>query len=470
MPESHDVCSRGGHCLGVLLMLVAVSPSWAVASALGDVGNTQLQQDTGDAVQSTCAGFVASGANANEIPLFETCRAMVQTATDGANSLGISDDELADGLQQVATEEFAASGQLATEIGSNTINIGINRLIEVRSGARGFSIAGLSPDSNTLLAAGTQWPDSASGRRGGAAGDGDVWNKLGVFVTGNYSTGDRDATDRTDEFDFDTYGLTVGMDYRFTENFILGAAISYNNVDSDFTERPTVAGGGVDADGWGGFVYGTYFKDRFYIDGLAGYAVSDYDINRKILVTNNNAAVFGGNDIVATAKASPDSNDYTLSAGGGYYFGDDALSYGPYARLTYLNIDVDSYRETGAEDYGLDLDVEGQDWTSFTSVLGGQISYASSQNFGVLVPQGRLAWVHEFENDAQDMTATYVEDPRKNILLASTNDPDRDYFELGVGVSAVFKNGVQAFFNYDTLLGLDDVTVNYFSLGGRWEF
>lgn len=472
--DGQEHCLRKkGRWLGGGLMLLAMTHSWAAETPLGEIGNTQLQQDTGDAVQFTCKGFVDSGANADEIPLFATCRAMVQTVADGPNDLGISDDELAVSLQHIATEEFAASGQLATEIGSNRINIGINRLIEVRRGARGFSIAGIQPDSNTLLAADAGFMNSFTGKRGGAAGDSDstLWNRFGVFLTGNYSTGDRDRTNRTNEFDFDTYGATLGADYRFTDNLILGAAVTYNDVDSDFDENnSTVVGGSVDADGWGGFIYGTYYSDRFYIDGLAGYAKSDYDTKREINIQNNNDAVYGGDNIKATAKGDPDSDDYTVSIGGGYYFGQDALSFGPYARFTYLKVEVDDYKEKGADRFGLNLDVDGQDWKSVTSVLGGQIAYASSQNFGVITPQARAAWIHEFEDDDEKLTATYVDDPRNNKLIAFTDNPETNYFEVGVGVSAIFSNGVQAFANYDTLLGVDNLTVHYFSLGGRWDF
>ena len=483
LAKSHRVysCGWGLRWLGLGLMLVVVPPSWA--TTLGSTGNTKLQRNTGDSVQTVCGDFISANNGTpppiGQFPIFDTCSAMVQTANDATDSggatgrsLGLTTTETGDALQQISTEEFAASGQLGTEVGSNQINIGINRLVEVRKGARGFSIAGLNPDSKTLLAANSQWFNAYPGEQGGAAGDGDTWDKLGVFLTGNYSTGDRDRTDRTDEFDFDTYGFTLGMDYRFTDSLVLGGAIVYNNIDSNFDTSSTVAGGGVNADGWGGFVYGTYYKDRFYIDGLVGYARTGYDIKRNIFIKNkaNNVAVYGGNDIVATAKGSPDSNDYTISAGSGYDFGHDAWSYGPYGRLTYLKVDVDHYRESGAGTYGLNLDVDGQKWKSFTSVIGGQFSYSASQSFGVLVPQGRAGWVHEFENDAQNMTATYVDDPFNNQLDAQSDNPDRDYFEFGLGVSAVFKGGVQAFINYDTLLGLENLTVHYVSVGGRWEF
>ena len=51
-----------------------------------------------------------------------------------------------------------------------------------------------------------------------------------------------------------------------------------------------------------------------------------------------------------------------------------------------------------------------------------------------------------------------------------TDDPDRDYGELGLGVSSVFKGGGQVFFSYDTLIGFENLTSHLFTLGGRIEF
>ena len=174
--------------------------------------------------------------------------------------------------------------------------------------------------------------------------------------------------------------------------------------------------------------------------------------------------------IEETAKGSPDANDYTFSLGSGYTFNSGGFSYGPYARLSYLRVDIDGYSENGAETSGLNLKVDDQDWKSFTSVLGGEFSYAVNHSFGVVIPQGRLAWVHEFKNDSEELTATYVADPRQNVLRALTDDPDRNYFELALGVSTVFRNGFQAFLNYDTVLGFDHLKSHLFTLGGRMEF
>lgn len=455
--------------LAIGLMLLTSHSVWAAAETnLGSVGRTQLQQDTGDAVQKTCGGFIAAGAVPGEIPLFDTCRAMVHNGnevneTEGptADSLGLTSEQLADALQQVATEEFAVTESMTSEISTKRLGTFLTRLGAVRGGGRGFSLAGFTPDKTDSLASAYPGFNGREGATGGSAGNDDNWGKWGAFLNASYGAGDRDGSVRTDGFDFDTYSMVAGVDYRVTESLVLGGALSYQDIDTDFDTNATVNGGNVDADGWGGFVYGTYFDDNFYVDGLIGYAQSDYQLSRRIAIT-------GLPD--ETATADTDSSDLTLSAGGGYNFNQGALSYGPYVRLTYLNVDVDGYNESGAGTTGLNLSVDGQDWTSLTSVLGGQLAYAVSSDFGVWSPQARVAWVHEFENDAQVFEATYIADPRNNVLRASTDEPDRNYFELGLGVSAVLQSGTQLFFNYETILGFSDLTDHVLTLGGRMEF
>ncbi len=447
------------------LILVMSHSLWAAETDLGSIGQTQLQQDTGDTIVNTCVGLETQTA------LSVTCTAMVENANFIINGpgggevpndegFGLTADQLAAALQQVATEEFAVTESMTSEISTKRLGTFLTRLTDVRRGVRGFRVTGFAPQSTDGLAADSDSLGQSGGPSGGSAGTGDAWGEWGLFLNATYGTGDRDRTARTDAFDFDSYNLVAGADYRFTDNLVVGAALSYLDINTDFDNKATVNGGGVDADGWGGFVYATYYADDFYIDGLAGYATSDYELSRRIVFAT----------IDETAKADTDSGDFTLSAGAGFDFKQGALSYGPYARLTYLKVDVDSYDEKGADLSGLNLSVDSQDWKSLTSVLGGQLSYAISRGFGVLVPQGRLAWVHEFENDSEAFEATFIADPRQNVLRASTDDPDRDYFELGLGISAVLQGGAQLFFNYETILGFSDLTDHAFTLGGRLEF
>jgi uncharacterized protein YhjY with autotransporter beta-barrel domain len=453
----------------VLIMGLCIPQgAFSAETTLGSYGKTQLQQDTGDSVQKTCIGFVTSGAQPGTIPLFDTCSAMVQTANElsdtGAtdSSLGLSADQLADALQQIATEEYTATGTMANEIAGSRLDPVISRLSTLRGGARGFTISGLNINNRPEVLA-----SQPNGKRlGSGGGDGLLQNALSGFATINAGSGDKESTMSSGGFDYDNYRLTAGIDYRLSENLVFGGALSYNRIDTEFDQNTEVSGGQVDTDGWGGALYGSYYHDRYYLDSLISYATSDYELERNIYIPSN-TTIPSIND---TAKASTDSNDYSFSIGGGYTISQGPAAFGPFGRATYMRVDIDSYQERGAETSGLNFNVGDQEWTSLTSVVGAEFSYAISRQHAVIIPQARLGWVHQFEHDQSEITATYVNDPRNNQFRVLTGEPDRNYFELNLSVSSVLQDGLQIFANYGTLLGLDDLTDHQFTLGGRWEF
>ena len=147
--------------------------------------------------------------------------------------------------------------------------------------------------------------------------------------------------------------------------------------------------------------------------------------------------------------------------------------------LSYLDIKVDSYTEQDrkrgadtAEFSGLNLAYEDQDFDSLQSILGVQFTRVFSTSFGVLVPFFSADWRHEFENDSTTVKARYAaqDDGPTFQLNVDSDDPDEDYFELGVGVSAVFANNIQAFVNYSTTVDLENVDAELFTVGIRGTF
>jgi uncharacterized protein YhjY with autotransporter beta-barrel domain len=88
----------------------------------------------------------------------------------------------------------------------------------------------------------------------------------------------------------------------------------------------------------------------------------------------------------------------------------------------------------------------------------------------VLLPQVRIEWEHEFKNDSRFIAARFVNDPLQQSILFATDGPDRDYVNIGVALSATFRGGIAAFIDYETVLGLANVTGNAFTLGIRGEF
>jgi outer membrane autotransporter protein len=116
------------------------------------------------------------------------------------------------------------------------------------------------------------------------------------------------------------------------------------------------------------------------------------------------------------------------------------------------------------------LSIAGQTYTSFVSDLSIEIARAISLKSGVLVPQLRLSWLHEFENDQEQVGTFLINDINKVPFFVLTNEPDRDYFDLGIAVSAQFARGASGFISYNALLGYSGVNLQAVNAGVRFEF
>jgi uncharacterized protein with beta-barrel porin domain len=378
-------------------------------------------------------------------------------------------------LRQVAAEEVATQGTTAVETSAKNIAA---RLAALRAGATGIRLGGLALDffdfhqyrlPGTLVAAlGPYAAVSAAV----PAEPPSLLKNLGLFVNGILSLGDKDATRNEDGFDFETYGVTAGADYRFTRNFVLGVAFNFQATDADLVATRTVGftapvdGGSVDSTSYSGSIYATYYvTDRFYVDGIFTFGWNDYDLTRRISYNVGTA-------VRQTAKADTDGTQLSFSFGGGYDFHVAGWTLSPLVRMNYLKLDIDGYREeidNTSPGFGWALAFDDQDVESLTTVLGGQVSYAISTGVGVLLPQVRFEWEHEFLNESRTLTARFVNDPQRAPIRFATDGPDRDFFNIGVGLSATFRGGVAAFVQYDTVLGLEDVTRHTVVLGVRKE-
>ncbi|MGZ5000461.1 MAG: autotransporter outer membrane beta-barrel domain-containing protein, partial [Methylomonas sp.] len=158
---------------------------------------------------------------------------------------------------------------------------------------------------------------------------------------------------------------------------------------------------------------------------------------------------------------------YAFSWGGGYDFNYQALTIAPYARGDYSNLDIGSYTETGsiaAIHFGK------QNIESLTSTLGVQTAYTFSFPWGVLIPQLRGEWHHQFSDGARQIQASFASDPAGEIFTLNGTGPSRDYYTVGAEVSSVLPGGVSAFLAYETLQGYTNINSNKLMLGARMEF
>ncbi len=423
--------------------------------------------------QTICQGLIdTQNRTPDQDDLLVQCGSMVGASGSGENTA------LNQTLSQVSSEKVSAQG--TNSVDAVHSNIG-NRLAALRGGATGINIQGFAMDINgrrvpinnrtsnsnwqnrsATEVASTDLPLSFMVVNQSQPDDlnlPSINEKLGIFLNGLVTFGDKDGTSREAGFDFYGLGITAGVDYRFTDYLILGGAFSYTHSGVDIDSN----GGNLDSNGYNFSVYGsTYFLDNFYFDGIFTIGRIDYDQNRRIVYN------IPGANVNQTAKSNFDATQYAFSFTTGYDFNFNEFTIGPLVQLNYIKANIDGYRERISGDdagFGLALKIKDQDVKSLTSILGVNTSYAYSTNFGVLLPQVLFGWVHEYENDSRLINASFVNDPGALSILVPTDSPDRDYFNLGLGLSAQLPHGVSSFVYYQTALAYRDLSIHSF-LGG----
>ncbi|MBE9538525.1 MAG: autotransporter outer membrane beta-barrel domain-containing protein [Proteobacteria bacterium] len=445
---------------GVVAMLLT-APLLAVDLGEVDTDN-EVQTATGSYIDIICPKMAGIQPQLSEAQtrLFRRCGGAKFNQEGEGFELG----ETADVLQRLSPEESLTAGSSRTDTAlKNQIE---TRFSNLRAGVSGVSIGGV------------QWSDQTGGTAGA-----DDFSRWGFFLNGVYDTGDKDAEENENQFDFDGYGITTGIDYRLSNHLVAGIAYSYVDTDADINDRK----GAVSSTGTGAgkgeqssesntvALYGTYFDNNFYIDGSFGYSSIDLEGERSIQ--------YGLVDQIALMDT--DAEQITFSLGGGFnqQLG-GAWNARYYARLDYVDVEIDGYRETSKEttaagsdplDAAADKDslimaIGDQDIESLQSVLGLDFTYVMSTDFGVFTPYARAQWHHEFKDDSRRITAKYIFDPTDDIMRFRSNAADEDFFGISLGVSSVLREGMQIFANYDTVLGLDNVSHHIFTAGFRIEF
>ena len=399
----------------------------------------------------------------------------IAALTGDDKSFYLSNCEQNDSTRNFEPEEISSQTNAVLTAATQQLRNVRSRLDTLRStgGKRGVDTSGvnLNIQGNTI----------PTFLLGGAAGDDQ--NELlgnsrwGVFTNGEYSFGENNfgldsnvgSGDRN--LDFNSKGLTVGADYRFNgEKLVAGAAIGYKDFTADFTTQS----GGTDTQGYNLSLYGTYLvSDKSYFDAIIGFGNSSVESRRPV----NNDGSGGIGSETTFAVGNSDANEVTFSVGGGYEFSTGKWSYTPYGRLDYTQGTIDSYTETPSHPSASTsmFRVDEQDIQSLTSSLGIKASRIISTSSGVFVPQISFEWKHEIKDRGTiSGQSTYLENSLIGVGSGFTEthrtEFDRNYFNIGAGVSAVFPKGRSAYFNLESRLGDDDVEDYAVKAGFRMEF
>ncbi len=282
---------------------------------------------------------------------------------------------------------------------------------------------------------------------------------LSLLLSTDYEKRDRDVTRFEAGYDSDILRFTAGLDYQFTDSFLAGLAFNYYQQDGDLA-----SGGDFENNAYGLLGFASFSPtETVFVQATLGYAAKDYERNRTAFFEMGGNATGPG-----PARSSHDGTEYS----GGILIGSDhrigEVTLGPRFGLDWVYSEFDGYTEQG--NTGLELAFEDTSEFSLQTRLGVVASLALSTGFGVLVPQLYLDWVHELENDQRTENFTFVADTDRVRYQFEDQPPDRDFFELGAGISTILSHGWQLFAQYRTILGHDYNDSHVATLGVRFEF
>lgn len=457
----------------VIATLPEASAVPAVTFALnGGVANTggltEAQAEIAGAIDAACPAL----ARAAQGSLTAAQQDLLARCSELVGSAGSSPGDVSRALSQMLNDEAAAQDDAAFNTATAQFDNLKARIAALRSGSAGISLGGLALAGGGGVLPLSFLPSSlvADADEAGAGEVGADFSRWGFFASGTIGRGDRDAETSSPGYEFDTYGLTAGVDYRWSDRFIIGGAFGYNNNDTDVD----LDQGRLETTGYSGSLYATWFHDdAWYADAVLTYGRNSYDLSRRIRYQIRGA---GGAtqtvDQVATASPDGTQTQFALSVGRDFSRGE--WSFGPYARATLTQVDFDGYTERmsnpSAPGGGLALAVGSRELESLEGVLGGKLTYTMSTSWGVLVPHAQVEYLHEFEDDPEAIVARFVNDPTNTAILVPQSEVDTGYFNLGLGLSGVFANGRSAFVYYERRAGQSGYSQDSLALGVRIEF
>ncbi len=428
-------------------------------------GLTDNQRRVAGAIDSACPNLAfANNLSAAQQDLLQRCSELVVNA-------GTRPGDVRGALNQMLADEAGAQGDAAlSTMGAQFDNLKA-RIAALRAGSSGINIGGLSVVGGGGALPLSFLPSAILGNNAEPTGEaGAEFSRWGFFATGTIGRGDRNADSQQPGFEFDTYGLTAGVDYRYSDALVLGMAVGYNNNNTDIGANQ----GSLKTSGYSISGYSTFYRgNSFYTDAVLTWGRNNYDIDRRIRYTINGLS--GGTTTVdQTASASPDGDQVSLAMSLGHDFNRGGWTFGPYLRANYTKIDFDPYVERmsnpSAPGAGLAMAVSGRELKSLEGVIGGKASFAKSTSWGVLMPNVTLEWLHEFEDDPQAIVTRFVNDPTNTLISIDPGSVDTDYFNLGLGLSGIFANGRSAFLYYEHRAGQADFSQDSLALGVRIEF
>jgi uncharacterized protein YhjY with autotransporter beta-barrel domain len=323
------------------------------------------------------------------------------------------------------------------------------------------TVAAQSKTADSLAA---QQIESVQGRLDEIKEEEEPSGGIGLLLSVQGGETERVSTNNEVGYDSDLEGFVGGLDYRFNDKLITGIAIGVTSDDAAFDGSD----GFLETDSESLLLYTTYLiSDNAYIDAYIGVASLEYSTEREGTIDGSLGDDFG---LAGKVSADYDGDQTLVGVSTGYDWFRNRFAYGVSAALDYSKTEIDSYEEKGGT--GLELAFPDQEFESLTLALGVNGSYTVDMGWGALIPNIRVAAVHEDMNDARSFDARLIVMPDVDTtsLTLETDSPDRDYILSTLGIVLAMNSGAQYFMTYENMSSHDFLETWSLSAGLLVEF
>ncbi len=417
---------------------------------------TNVAVGVNNALGKMLTGGVLMNPNAVQSDFFNNIVGGLSTAADGG-SLGYALDQLSPQrfqiLRNIAYDNNAFDVQTLDDEfarerngpgGFDTSGFAFNdsRLGGQLSGVKSRLLAwspqtepGLLSDSNENILGGVTMADSKDVKNVTAPmGEYSKWNG---FLDGGADLGSIDGNADFSNSSYTTGRIRIGGDYAVTQNLRVGMLFGYSHTNADLDNE----GSKAKVNSYMPGIFATYAdKSGFFANGIFTGGVNDYSTNRDIQIPG----------VTRTANGSSSGAQFSGDLDGGYEFHKGDFTFGPSAGLTYVNMGINSFTESGAN--SADLAINSQSSDSLRSRLGGAISYTGKVGSVNLTPHINAFWQHEFLDKSNNINSQFVGLPG-GAFSVSTTKGDPNNALLGAGLDADLNKHVTLFIDYQAEAG-----------------
>jgi uncharacterized protein YhjY with autotransporter beta-barrel domain len=301
---------------------------------------------------------------------------------------------------------------------------------------RSYQYAHLSDDEKPILLA-FRGSDASLSQLFSPGGPSQIQGRNGLWFDAFGQWGEQDQENRYRwdggyvGYDYFLRGATLGFDHNLTDQFMAGVSIGYSRSDID-----------LDGDQGSGYIkslygsiYGSYFYDNLYIDGIFSYGRNWYDNHRLITIGTDQRKAYSKHD----------GDLFSAYLQGGYYFDFKKWLIGPFTSLQYMYLDEEGFKERGAGSVSLRIDDRQTD--SFISELGLRLTRVFKVKYGSLIPELNAAWLHDFDIDDRVIRSSFAGSPGATFSIKG-QDVERNGATLGAGITFVHKGGLSTSLKY----------------------